>query len=164
MGQTEISQFHFLFCRHMVRDPRKPSFKYACVFLLEQQPCHTYVDTMVLMLYKLARYYSSNWTKVSVEISYFPRGHGVQRVPSQGDDRKLLKCVYFPQINRSHLNVVSENDVIQQNGGILTLNTPRVMRVEPMFDRLVAFWGDSYEHVVSATRGETFSVTVWLQR
>ena len=38
----------------------------------------------------------------------------------------------------------------------------KVFKVEPVFDRLVTFWGDALEHTMTRTTTESYLVAVWM--
>ena len=156
----ETGQFE----RHMRRAAGEPSLKYACLYLMDQEEGHRQLDALVLMVYKLAHYYTSPWNKVSLELSYFPEGHRDHVSPRNADiNRRLLKCIYFPN---NDWNLSPPDPEIDYLPGMLTVKNGRrpPNRIEPVFDRLVAFWGDALDHTISECPDERFGVTVWLRR
>ena len=160
----ETGQFE----RHMRRGPGEPSLNYACLYLMDQEDSHMQLDALVLMVYKLARYYCDNWDKVSVEVSYFPEGHRAQETKRSDSGRRQLKCIYYPN-NDWNLQAPPMPDVMPEGvTGTLTVQNVHSRKpphlIEPVFDRLVVFWGDALDHVISECPDERYGVTVWLRR
>ncbi len=151
-----------LFERHMRRAHDHPPYNYACLFLLEQEETHKQLDTLALMVYKLALYYANDWNRTSVELSYYPQGHREQAIEKQKQNtRKVLKCIYFP--NQDWSSAI--DPLSGKPHGMLTVQTlGKPMQLEPVFDRLVVFWGDTLDHSMAACPAESFKVTIWLQR
>lgn len=162
-----------LFERYMKRaQDCSPPYNYASLFLLEQERTHPKLDTLSVMVYKLASYYTSDWNRVSVELTYYPTGHRKQTISKQSSrqssqmDRKVLKCVYFPNPDWKQYMA---NSHTQQPAGAMTILTPvragvRSMAVDPVFDRLVVFWGDMLDHEIAECPQECFRVILWIQR
>ncbi len=141
-----------------------PYYDYSCMYLSEQSRSHRQLDALVLMVFKLALYFTDQWNKVSVELCYYPGGHTLKTVTTEEyeSQRKMLKCVYFPNTD---WNIQEEPGVGEEPPGMMAIKTPqRVTKVEPIMDRLVVFWGDILEHSFTECNRETFAVNVFVKR
>ena len=138
-----------------------PQYDYSCLYLLQQNKSHRQLDALVLMVYKLALYYSDQWHKISVELCYYPAGHSskIFSTDEYDTERKVLKCIYFPNADWG-----SEGGDEETPGLISVKTAQRTTRVEPMMDRLIVFWGDLLEYAVSQSNKERFGIILYIKR
>ena len=146
------------FERHVRRSQKDPRLMYSSLFLHEPEDNHQQLDGLALMVYKLAMYYYSSWTNVSLQLSYYPKGYPEQNIDVEqgGKQQKVLKCVYFPT------DVVGgENN---SAGKYIIRTTERDTFIERANDRLIVFWGDSLSHKITETFPRDFLVTLCINR
>jgi hypothetical protein len=128
---------------------RQPSGSYACVTLSEPGQPHRLLDGLVLMVYKLAQYFSKRWAHPKVNVLHFPRGMAPSRAYSSLPN--VLNCLYFctPLVHLS------------ETCGTLCLGHASGERSQYKFDRLLAFW-DCGGATLSQITQEVFLVEIRL--
>ena len=138
-----------------------PLYNYSCLYILKQNKIHRQIDALVLMVYKLALYYTDQWNKISVELCYYPEGHSSRIFSTEKyeSERKILKCIYFPNTDWT-----PEKEKEEISGLVSFKTSHRLTRVEPVMDRLIVFWGDCLEHSINASSKEKFGMNLYIKR
>merc|ERR1711931_202853 len=144
----------------MVNNPTL-NYKYSNLYLSGENHSHRYLDKLTLLVYKLAKQFSNEPITVSVELTYFPEGHStlVTSPDKSQKNLRLIKCIYFPNDNWSSRIDPHTSEVC---GKIYIDTSSHPLTFEPVFDRLILFWGDYHSHITLSNPYETFSVVIWI--